>query len=602
MNARWCSQLVPPMGAISAQGIKNQLGRPAFDRFVVLIREAAQNSWDARDVDANSPVRFELDLVSMEGETAERWRASIGEGAPEASHLPLRDALAAPFSVLFVSDRGTLGLGGPTRADAVDPDKRHDYVSFILNVGEPRDVEHGGGTYGFGKAVFFLTSGASAVVVHTRCRDENGHARSRLIGCALGSAYSTGGRSHTGRHWFGLPMDDPNVVDPLLDDSADELASALGFPTFGDEFGTTIAVIQPKLDGRTPAAAAELMSQAILWHLWPKLVDHGSGPAMHFAVRHDGCEVPVPDPETHPGLRQFVAALKSLESDGENITYGAASRQIGKIRLLTAFDPPPALDPVARELGFTDGIRHCCLLRTPELVVEYRSGPPIPNEHVWYAGVFRTSREMDKTFADAEPPTHDSWVPGQLDDAERSIVRTTLKKIDEKLRDHATPRPADHPASESDGLAGMSQFLGSLLAPARGDGAGPNGGGGGGGCGRTRATPIRMVGQPRWVEFEGRQVLAQAFDLDTRRTVTVETTLAVRVWGGTEKSTEVPEGASQPETICWRKPDGTQLPAGRVGLSPADNGRWDVLIRVPPDTMIRARVREAREETLNGDD
>jgi hypothetical protein len=599
MTARWCSQLVPPMGAISAQGIKNQLGRPAFDRFVVLIREAAQNSWDARDEDAEGPVRFELDLTSMDGDMAERWRTALGNEAPSPEHLPLRNSLAGPFSVLFVSDRGTLGLGGPTRADSVAPDQRHDYVSFILNVGEPRDVEHGGGTYGFGKAVFYLTSAASSVLVHTRWRNEHGVVGSRLIGCALGSAYSTEGRSHTGRHWFGLPMEDPNVVEPLVGKAADDLAAALGFPPFADELGTTIAIIQPKLDGRTHESAAEMMTHAILWHLWPKLVDHGRGPAMRFAVRHNGCDVPLPDPATHPGLKQFVAALKSLDSAGEDITY-RASRPVGKIRLITAFDPPPPLDPVATELGFADGIRHCCLLRTPELVVEYRPGPPIPNEHVWYAGVFRALPDFDKTFANAEPPTHDSWVPGQLDEAERSIVKTTLRKIDEKLRSHALPRPTEHPAAEADGLAGMSRLLGSLLAPASGDGAGPSGGNGGTGNPRTNA--VRMTGPPRWVVFNGQQVLAQAFDLDTRRTITVEAAVAVRVWGGTEKPGEIPEGASRPEVICWRKPDATELPAGRVGLGPDDNGRWEVLVRVPADTMIRVRVREAREEILDADD
>lgn len=599
MTPRWCSQLVPPMGAISAQGIKNQLGRPAFDRLVVLIREAAQNSWDARET-AGDPVRFELDLNTMSGIHAERWRATMGEGAPDLEHLPLRESLAGPFSVLFVSDRGTRGLGGSTRADSVVPGQRHDYVSFILNVGEPRDVEHGGGTYGFGKAVFYLTSAASSVLVHTRCRDEHGALRSRLIGCALGSAYSAGGRSHTGRHWFGVPSEDPNVVDPLVDEAADALAASLGFPPFADELGTTIAILQPKLDERTPESAAELMAQAILWHLWPKLVDHGSGPAMHFKVRLDGRDIPVPDPATHPALRQFVAALKSLDSTGETVTYGGGSRPVGKISVLTAFDPPPPLDPVARELGFTDGIRHCCLLRTPELVVEYRRGPAMPNDYVWYAGVFRVLPDLDKTFADAEPPTHDSWVPGQLDAVERSIVNTTLRKIDEKLKRHALPRPTDHPAAETDGLAGMSRILGSLLAPASGDGAGPTGGNGG--TGGTRATRVRMVGPPRWVAFQEEQVLAQAFDIDTRQTVTVEAAVAVRVWGGTEKAGEMPAGASRPEAICWMRPDGTELAPGRIGLGSDDNGRWEVLVRVPPDTMVSVRVREAREDTLDGDD
>ena len=39
---RWFAQPVPPLGAITSEGIKNPLGRPAFDRLTVLVREAAQ--------------------------------------------------------------------------------------------------------------------------------------------------------------------------------------------------------------------------------------------------------------------------------------------------------------------------------------------------------------------------------------------------------------------------------------------------------------------------------------------------------------------------------------------------------------------------------
>ena len=205
MTPRWCSQLVPPMGAINAEGIKNQLGRPSLDRFVLLVREAAQNSWDAADPGGDGPVRFAIDLRELDQQVGDAWRRLLLSSAPAAEHLPLRDKLAAPLSILFVSDRGTVGLGGPTRADAVREGERHNYVSFVLNVGEPRDVEFGGGTYGFGKAVFFLASTASTVLVYTHCRNGEDHVESRLVGCALGPSFESDGHAHTGRHWFGVP-------------------------------------------------------------------------------------------------------------------------------------------------------------------------------------------------------------------------------------------------------------------------------------------------------------------------------------------------------------------------------------------------------------
>ncbi len=45
---RWFSQPYPPEGASAAEGIRNQLGRPELDLLTILVRESAQNSWDAR--------------------------------------------------------------------------------------------------------------------------------------------------------------------------------------------------------------------------------------------------------------------------------------------------------------------------------------------------------------------------------------------------------------------------------------------------------------------------------------------------------------------------------------------------------------------------
>ncbi|MGA4814638.1 hypothetical protein ACPA9J_01190 [Pseudomonas aeruginosa] len=42
------SEPFSPTGGAAAEGVSNQLGCPRADRFTLLIREAIQNSWDAR--------------------------------------------------------------------------------------------------------------------------------------------------------------------------------------------------------------------------------------------------------------------------------------------------------------------------------------------------------------------------------------------------------------------------------------------------------------------------------------------------------------------------------------------------------------------------
>src|SRR5205823_5287396 len=108
---------------------------------------------------------------------------------------------------------------------------------------------------------------------------------------------------------FSVAAESPDLVEPVIGHEADALAEDLGFPSFADgALGTTIAVVAPELDGHDEDAVTSRLVHAILWHLWPKMVDRGDGPAMQFTVARDGAPLEIPDPSTHPALREFVSA------------------------------------------------------------------------------------------------------------------------------------------------------------------------------------------------------------------------------------------------------------------------------------------------------
>ena len=106
-------------GDIDGVGAKRLLGTPNIDPAWVLVRETAQNSWDARG--ASPSIDFILNLRLLEGPVVETLRRAYFTGDPPKTGLAelLRhDEIWA----LEVSDRGTVGLGGPIRNDlAVDP-------------------------------------------------------------------------------------------------------------------------------------------------------------------------------------------------------------------------------------------------------------------------------------------------------------------------------------------------------------------------------------------------------------------------------------------------------------------------------------------------
>lgn len=505
-NPRWYSQPFPPEGASAAEGIRNQLGRPNLDLLTILVRESAQNSWDAAIGDRT--VDYRINLRSVGAAHANAWRDLLQEGAPDDTRLPLRKSLRqSRIRVLEVSDRGTRGLGGPTRADSTVTE-RHDFVAFIRNVGEPRDTALGGGTYGFGKGIFYLLAKTGTVLVHTRCLVE-GHYQTRLMGAALWQSYlaEEGGyeRRYTGRHWWG-DTSGP-VVEPLIDVEAETVARRLGLESFGeDETGTTVVVIDPKLDELDPdlneleeRQVAEYLADTIAWQLWPKMLANQDGTSpMRFSVTCNGTEIPVPDPlETRP-LNLFVAAYEKM-AGGKNTAIQCLKpkRLLGRLGLVKRPAPPVEPTRASQTAGIETFPHHICLMRSAELVVTYHPGPKPPSEYLSYAGVFKadTADEIDHAFSRAEPPTHDAWNAHSLEAPDSTYVRTALRRIRDMANELLGLDKASKVGAAKISLGAASTLLSPLVGGSWGIGGatdyGPPGKAGPTGSHRTKPKPAK---------------------------------------------------------------------------------------------------------------
>ncbi|WAT98517.1 hypothetical protein [Streptomyces nigrescens] len=440
------------------------------------MRESAQNSWDARSLPSSTPVDYRIDLWTVGPAHVGVWRDLLLKGTPLSSeHFPLRETLRREtVRVLAVSDRGTRGLGGPTRADNAVGSNR-DFVSFIRNIGEPRETALGGGTYGFGKGIFYLLSKPGTILVHSRCRNDQGYLETRLIGCTLLKSYvaaeADGGRRYTGRHWWGDTSGD--VVEPLVGQEAAVTAHRLGLRPFGpEETGTSIVVIDPSLDELQPAESADYLAETIAWHLWPKMISAGDNPAaMRFTVTCDGLDHPVPEPrETRP-LNMFVAAYEAMIGpDGSELECKHPKRYLGRLGLVQRIMPPLEPTHASRMLGIENLVHHVCLMRPAELVVTYRPGPKPPSENQGYAGVFRADASMDEIYAKAESPTHDTWNPHSLEKPESTFVQTTFRRISEALDRLLSLGGTARPGASHVALGAASSLFSGLVGGAWGIG------------------------------------------------------------------------------------------------------------------------------------
>ena len=212
---------------MGARATHRALGPHRLGFWELFLRETIQNSWDAR-ISGEGPISFGIHAWTATPDQHAFLRDVILTDPPPQLGIPAvvnSDSLA----LLAVSDSGTWGLGGPTRADvdpASVPGGRTDFVDLVRNTGRRASKGLGGGTYGFGKAVLCQASAVSTMVIYSRTTLKGPQA-SRLIAMAIGNdEYQEQGVRYTGRHWWGVSGD--GIAEPVLGADADAAAAALG--------------------------------------------------------------------------------------------------------------------------------------------------------------------------------------------------------------------------------------------------------------------------------------------------------------------------------------------------------------------------------------
>lgn len=618
MTPRWWSQPFAPEGSAAAEGIVKQLGKPTLDPLTVLVREAAQNSWDARL--GLHPVAFHIEVKTL-GYLAKKWKTQLLPGPPAESGVDIAAALAPDAYLLVVSDRQTVGLGGPLRAGhRAAIGERADFVQFLRNVGEPRDQALGGGTYGFGKGIYYRLSSAATILVDTQTTIR-GRASRRLIGATLGPSWYEGDRRFTGRHWWGDIAED-NIPDPVLGRRAEQVASSLGLPGFEDgTTGTDIAVIDAHLgttsgsdesEPRTAQEAGTFLASSLLWNLWPKFFPDENGQYMNFSVGVDGVQVHLPSPANVAELKPYVEALAAIRGGGGlQYTRTRPPRTAGRFALSLASATRGTARQVTTMAKPYDGSsHHVARMRSAELVVDYLEGPTHPDPLLRYGAVFRASAEADELFSSAEPPTHDDWVESGLQGTARGVISGARRFVLDRL-EAGLGLGIQTGSGRGRGLGEFSARLASMVPTIPGGGAaslpgGPTAAGtssksknssAANGSGDAASTHGGRRGRPRIVGAPSLDVSGGAARLralvlipasDTSRSIRARALVVVE--GGARES-EAPAGASSPAITGWDAAEGSDSQAGDTLTIPSGEAcEWWVYATHLPDVVVRFQV------------
>jgi hypothetical protein len=509
-------------GGFEAAGFLRLLGVPSLHNVELLVRETAQNSWDAR---ANKAI-VEMQFIGKQFDKGSTEHTALVEKffshKPKKNQFPsLSGSLEkSSIPILVIRDSETKGLGGVTNARSVGQENATNrYRRFLLNIGEQGYKEHGGGAYGYGRSICFSASFSHTAIIYSRTKDDLKDYESRLIGVGYGNQFALNDTNHNGRHWWTTS---DTIGSPITGEMADSIAEELGLqPYKRKESGTTIMIIDPDL-GTDLADAMRSIALSIETHLWPKYVDlssSGRPPQMKFAVTHLGKDVQIRKPSDIDPLKHYVRAFSSsIKRNSERATHvdlhdpglkhtaiflrpDQRSNPIGQLSV-SSFpkNSEPLIDPDTSETSYMQSKlsslnSHVVLLRDPDLVITYEAIKPNDDSTIGTAGVFKADPSSNENLRKSEPPAHDSWSEGhqnpEVNKTTRAVHRNIKRFIESQVNPNTEIRPTESTADNSHASV-ISKHIGSLiwnevmigggnLTPGGGGGAGGAGGGGGGG-------------------------------------------------------------------------------------------------------------------------
>lgn len=604
-------------GGLTGEGMLNTLGRPGLDRIAVVIREAAQNAWDARlsrDGGEGPVPSMSFRLRELKPAEAEAFKEFFSDPAPTwtgddefTKAFKRRVSDQRPIRVLEISDRGTVGLRGPTDPRPPIGSAWPNFINFFFDVGKAHPDGRDGGTYGFGKSALYAASAMGMILVDTVVASGAGHER-RMMGCRVGKAYEKRplggeGARFTGRHYWGRALVSgtatarsiDEVASPLLNEAAEGWAVRLGLSPRGlADTGTTVLIPWPVSSSEKGELSGARIVDLVMHNLWPKLLDKQGPRAMYFGVEENGVPIPLPGALEHPIYKYFAWALSSARE--RNLASGAIPVQLVKPKATTghlACFPAEAVqtecsDDTADERAmFAEGPRHVACMRDTELVVTYKAYPSVRKDGEPWAAVFLVAPdpEFGAAFAEAEPPSHDDWAPEQIEDkTQKSLVKQTLKRIGDILRQRFSPMLPVVGEAKQPPLARAADAFSQRYLTGGGTAAAPSGGTGGGGTG----TPSEAsLSRPRFVSLrlEGERRIAR-FRVDVRR-VKAEGVLSASPEILIDGAVDVPADIAKPRVVCWFDETGVSLGAE----PPRVNGPGSFLIDVEFGDRYAVKLR-----------
>lgn len=464
----------------------------------ILVRESVQNSLDAGRNDFEGFTEFYFDTVEYnDSDDLINALSFLKQEKPDHVFQRLIDRIErSNASAIILSDKGTTGLSGPVKYDDNewhDNNIRKNFANLVYELGQNHGAEMAGGSFGFGKSIYYRISEAGLVMYYSRSAEGE-----RLAFCMISKEEQEASQLSTGICWWGetseykgikyaVPVTDPAKIGEVFD------SLKMGKIRLKEnETGTSISIFGLGLNflrenvNETEESEIQYNSQLLKkkfeeavqkWY-WPRMIEtnivNKSGTVKPLKFFSGGNLIPVSSQNREKG--------KLLQA-AENVNMGKHRNNSEiKTELLTHRRGNVKLGTLAYQIynfnpGEVPGLNCISMIRAPRMVVyeKYIQG----SNESFFSAVFlvksdeKVSRNhkdtlkssLDNAFRDSESSTHSEWNIQNISE-EDNYLRYYVKKAihDSALKIENAIQPiAEKPESQSE-WSPYSTLLGRVLA------------------------------------------------------------------------------------------------------------------------------------------
>jgi hypothetical protein len=464
----------------------------------ILVRESIQNSLDAGRNDFEGFTEFYFDTVEYnDSDDLINALSFLRQEEPDYVFQRLIGRIErSNASAIILSDRGTTGLSGPVKYDDNewhDNNIRKNFANLVYELGQNHGAEMAGGSFGFGKSIYYRISEAGLVMYYSRSAEGE-----RLAFCMISKEEQEASHLSTGVCWWGetseykgikyaVPVTDPAKIDEVFTSLKMEKIRLEE-----NETGTSISIIGPRLnflrenvneseENEIPYDSQLLkikFEEAVQKWYWPRMIEtnivNQYGTVKPLKFFSGGKLIPV--------SKQNIEKGKLLEA-AENLNMGEHRNNSEiKTELLTHRTGNVKLGTLAYRIynfnpGEVPGLNCISMIRAPRMVVyeKYIQG----SKDSFFSAVFlvksdekvfRNNKDtleiiLDNAFRDSESSTHSEWNIQNISE-EDNYFRYYVKKAihDSALKiENAIQPMAETPKSQSE-WSPYSTLLGKVLA------------------------------------------------------------------------------------------------------------------------------------------